>query len=1130
MMKRLFWICVLLAAGLYGQTVTSTLVGRIVDATGLPVPGVQVDVVNQGTGIAAHARTDSHGTYTVPNLLAGLYEVSTAKKGFAVARATGLRIYTAHDVRLDIHLKVAQTAETVTVQAQAPLIHTDSPTVSTSISRRQLNDMPNGLQTVDTMLSLAAGTQVTTGSEAANPPIGGGTHWGSVNFTVNGVSVNDPGNSGAATVQGKGLLVLPPPSSLQELQVGSNGLSAEYRGHASVMLVTKAGSNKFHGQLYEDNQNRAFNANQFLLNAKNVARPASNLNQFGGNIGGPIVRNHAFFFFDYSGYREQLSSVAQHNFPSMAMRTGDFSALCSAYASNGVCAKGKGVQLYDPWTGKAFAGNMIPASLISPQATALLKFLPAPTDSSSPGLPNGADNYIGVIPIQHDSNAIDLRVDDQVSDRDSFFSTYSQRKASPWNTSSGYTPDYGNGRYDYRDYSLNLTETHEFGPGTINSFKVAWSDYDTLFGGQNQNIDPQSLVPQMAKSWPRGLPTVSIAGYNGMFHDIGTALDTPRYSMEFSDDLTHVQGRHTFKMGVDELGWRVSSRVPSANGPTGGFSFLGRWTGNLGWPGQPQSGGNAFADFLLGAMSSDQTNATGRFADWLYSRDWSFYLQDTWQVFPQLTLYYGLRYEFQAPWHYSSPQQVTTLDPNNGKLVLPESSQTPQLPSGALPGLFAAYPFETTASIGLPLNYIQSDKNDWAPRIGFAYRPFGGTNTVIRGGYGIYYNFQPAFVGSRADAWNPPWDLSITQPFSSALPGKPKSPFTPDLTFANPFPSVQGKQVVSPHPTIDTFQWDFRHALMQEWTLTLEQQFARNWAVRATYVGNQTSNIPYNFGDINRPLVQVPNEPTQAQRPIQPWGAIQSTRSQGLQNFNQLQLGLQHRFSAGFMTQMQYQFTRSLDDVPQSGSPQIWQMPMLDYGNSTGIRRHWLVTNYVYQIPIGHGRLVNTSGLLDRVVGGWQLSGIGEYGTGVPFSVSFSQTGVKDIGWWGGRADVVPGVSANLGNASGSHDVVNGVQWFNPAAFAAPQPWAWGNSARDTLFGPGLWNWDMSVMKNLKVGERYTLRLQGDFFDAFNHFNLGNPVGTVADLRDGGTPVANSGKITSGSGSRQIQLGVKLQW
>lgn len=1126
---RLICICSLLAIGLCAQTVTSTLVGRVKDASGLPVQGAVVEVVNAGTGITAHAKTDSKGTYSVPSLLAGVYNVSVRKNGFADYRATGLRIYTAQRVRIDATLQLAQSSQTVTVRVQAPLVHTDSPTISSSVSQQQLSELPNSLQTVDSMLSLAAGTQVTTGSEASNPPVGGGSHWGSVNYTVNGSSVNDPGNSGAATVQGKGLLVLPPPSSLQELHVDANGASAEYRDHASVMLVTKAGTNKFHGQLYELNQNSALGANDFLLNAKGVARPFLNINQFGGNLGGPIVHNRAFFFFDYSGYRERQSKVVQTNLPSMAMRKGDFSALCSAYDSNGVCAKGKGVQLYNPWTGTAFANNQIPGNLIASQATQLLSYLPAPTDTASPGLPNESPNYLGIIPLVRNSNAIDLRIDDQVTANDSLFSTFSQRIANPWDSSGGRAPNYGNGRYNYKDKTLSLDETHVFGPSMINTFKASWGDYYTLFGGQNLDLNPQSLFPQMAQSWPMGLPTIGITGYSGLWHDVGTAMGTPRFSLEFTDDVTWVHGSHTVKMGADEMGWRVSSRVPSAGNPTGAFNFNGHWTGNLGQPGQPTSGGNAFADFLLGAPSSDQTNATGRFADWLYSRDWSFYVQDTWQVFPELTLYYGLRYEYQSPWHYKYPME-TTFDFNNGKLVLPENSQTPQLPDGALQYMFDAYPFETTASIGLPINYIQGDKNDWAPRLGFAYRPFGGTSTVIRGGYGVYYNFQPAFVGSRAEAWNPPWDLSVTQPFVSGLPGKPKSPYTPDLTFSDPFPTAKGKQTVSPNPTIDVYQHDFRHALMQEWTLTVEQQFATNWAVRASYVGNQTRNLPYNFGDVNRPLVQQPNVPEQNQRPYQPWGSVQYTRSTGIANFNQLQLGVQHRFSSGFMAQVNYQYSRSLDDVPQSGSPQIWQLPMLDYGNSQGIRRHWLTANYVYQIPFGKGRRWNATGLMDEVLGGWQLSGIGQYGTGIPFSVNFSQAGTKYIGWWGGRADKVAGVSPNVGNPSGSHDIVNGVQWFDPGAFAAPQPWTWGNSSRDMLFGPGMWNWDMSVMKNVHVGERYNLRLQADFLNAFNHFNLGNPVGTVADTRDGGNAVANAGKIIGGSGTRTIQLGVHLRW
>src|SRR5690348_10606481 len=273
----------------------------------------------------------------------------------------------------------------------------------------------------------------------------------------------------------------------------------------------------------------------------------------------------------------------------------------------------------------------------------------------------------------------------------------------------------------------------------------------------------------------------------------------------------------------------------------------------------------------------------------------------------------------------------------NDKLVLPENSATPTLQPGASQALFDAYPIETTQSIGLPLHYIQPDRNNFAPRVGFAFRPFANGRTVIRGGFGTYYNFQPGFVGSRADAYNPPWQFSISQSFTSKLPGKPKSPYMPDITFANPYPGTNGKSVVTPNPTVDMLQWDFQNAYMQEWSLTVEHEFGRDWSARASYLGHIGRYLPYNFGPINVPDVQIPNEPLQAQRPFQPFGAINDTRSIGKENFNQMQLGVQKRFSQGFSVQAQYQYSKGLDDVPQSGGPQRWQHPELDYGNSVGL-------------------------------------------------------------------------------------------------------------------------------------------------------------------------------------------------
>lgn len=1109
----------LICGMVFAQTITSSIVGNVSDPSGRPIEGATVAVQDVGTGVTIRAQTDAHGAYTVPGLLAGVFNVTISKPGFQSFRTTGVRLFSSVTARVNARLTIGSVQQTVTVTGAGSLLHTDTMGVSESISSAQLANLPTEKQTVDAFIALAPGVQ--SFGDATNPIIGGGSHWGSVNFTLNGVEVNDPGNSGAVTVQGVGLLVLPPPSSIQELHVQSNNMSAQFAGHSAVTLVTKAGTNRFHGLLYEYFQNTVLNANSFVLNEDGKPRAAAHLNQFGGNLGGPIWRQKAFFFFDYNGYRDSHSRINQLTLPSEAMQKGDFSGLGAT-------------QLYDPYTGKPFPGNQIPDTMIAPQAKTLLKYLPAPTDSTSLGLPSGGINFVQAVPLSQNVDSADVRIDYDIAPSDRIFGVYARRVADPWNAGTDYPADYGQGRYGYKDTTLSGTWTHTFNANTLNDLRVAWGDYATKFSGMNQDINPQSLFPQQPTTMYRGLPTTTISGYTGMFHDYGTGLYTPRWDVEFTDNFTHIIGGHTIEMGLDETGYKINSRSPSVGKATGSFSFNGKWTGNRGWPDGPHSAGNAFADFLLGDASASSTAPVGAFAANVYSRDWGAYVQDTWQATPHLTLIYGLRYEYQSPWLYRG-QTVTTFDMKNDKLVLPQNSPTPTLPQGAYgvgvsADLFNAYPFETTQSIGLPLHYIKPDRNNFAPRLGFSYRPFN--HTVVSGGFGIYYNFQPGNVGSRADIYNPPWELSIVQDYTSELPGKPKTPYLPDITFANPFPGVNGKSTVSPNPKIDFLQWNFQNAATNEWNLTVEQQMGNSWAIRASYVGHHADHLPFNFGPVNVPAVQIPNEPIQKQRPFQPFGAINETRSVGIQNFNQLQLGVQKRFTNGFSFQGQYQYSRSLDDVTRSGGPQQWREPMLDYGNSDDLSRHWLVFNYIYQLPFGKGMhwLAKSGGVTNAVLGGWQISGITTYGSGNPFSVDYSQTGTGVAGWWPGRADRVKGVPLYKGRQSGSHDIKNGVQWFNTAAFAPPTKWTWGNSARNLLFGPGLWNWDMSGMKTFGLTERVHLQFRADFLDAFNHFNLGNPGKSIADIRDGGNPVANAGQIVGGSGSRVVQLSMNLKF
>ena len=357
------------------------------------------------------------------------------------------------------------------------------------------------------------------------------------------------------------------------------------------------------------------------------------------------------------------------------------------------------------------------------------------------------------------------------------------------------------------------------------------------------------------------------------------------------------------------------------------------------------------------------------------------------------------------------------------------------------------------------------------------------------------------------------------------MPGKPTAAFLPDLTFSNPFPS--SAQAGPPaNPLVYMADRNLLNSVMQQWTFTLEQQLHENWAVRATYVGAQTHHALYYAGEINKPSVQQPNVPLQAQRPYQPWGQINRTHTDGKMNLDQLQLELNRRFAAGLLIQAEYSFTRSLDNVPLVGGVQNPYDQNADYGNTDSVPRHILVVNYLYELPFGEHRRFNIHNrVLDGIAGGWSVSGITRYQTGTPFSLAFTVPS-NIIGWWGGRPDTVAGADLYAGQQSG-HDIVKGVQWFNPAAFAPPQPWQYGNSSRNMLFGPGFWNYDIGVQKTFRITEAHLIQIRGDGLNAFNHFNLGNPNATIADTRDGGLPNPNAGRIQSGSGSRIIQVGLK---
>ena len=1135
---------------LYGQNIRGAIVGNVTDSSGAAVPGADVSVTNEGTGIAVKTTTDTTGTYAVADLLAGTYQVNVTNQGFKTSQFSGIRLLTGQTVRQDVVLEVGAVVQTVEVVARPQLVQTDSPTVGGTLLTRELTNLPFVTTTTDGLFDLVPGMSKGEVNGNANPVIGGAPYMGSSNFTVNGISTSNPGQGGGGNVTyvGSDEMIaqanLPSIGTLQEFKVDASVVGAEYRSQVAVSMVTKQGSNQFHGQVYEYNENKSLSANYFDLNAHNENGNPFNRNQFGGNVGGRLIRDKLFFFGNYDGIREIHPIASSTNYPSMAMRQGDFSALCDAYTA-GACSETNpnlpNVQLYNPTNGQPFLNNQIAADMITSQSKLLTSFLPTPTNTSSPGLPNEDPNWFGAIPLRYGTNNEQARLDAQLGSKDSAVAFFTGSRGYPWYYGYAGPPNFG----QWTDHGYNFlnfagTETHTFGPGMVNEFRVGWVFALRHKYGQNLGFKPWDIFPGMpaSASPDGGLPMIS-TGYGdtnngGTISDVGIARGRQN-TVDWVDNLTIVRGRHTIKLGIEESGYKEEGVGGLSGGaPLGNFSFSGTWTGNQGWPasmGYPQSPGNGFADFLLGYADSSGYGVNAQ--PYLLSRDWEWYVQDTWKVSPRLTLTFGVRYMYQRPWTYRD-HNATFFDFAKSSLVLAQNSDAPTLPAGANPATFAAYPFETTKSIGASLNYFNSDKNNWGPRFGFAYRPFSDNKTVVRGGWGVYYSFWADWYGLRNIQFNPPW--GTTSVFESAFPGNGAitAPYLPDITFTNPFPStlVGG---VSAHPSLSVVDRNFVNQATQQWNLTLERQMAENWSVRASYVGSQTHHLMMPFGtNYNTPLTQDPNSTAsfQDRRPFQPWSSINYYTPSGTANFNQLQLEVQKQVSQGLSFRAEYDWTRALDNAGWFDQQNPWDL-RAEYSNLNNQFRHRFLTYYVYELPVGRGRkwLGNTNPVVDGVLGGWRISGITTYHSGDTLTVSFENPGTF-VGWLATRPDRVAGASLYAGRQSG-HDTVTGVQWYNPNAFSVPQRYTYGNASPRSVFGPGFGNWDFSVMKDFRIpfGEATRLEFKADFFNIFNHYNLGDPNTCLADTRPGDEGFADDtcGKIYYGVGApRLIQLGLRL--
>ncbi len=614
----------------------------------------------------------------------------------------------------------------------------------------------------------------------------------------------------------------------------------------------------------------------------------------------------------------------------------------------------------------------------------------------------------------------------------------------------------------------------------VNEFRSSFRYMPVFRTPKYFNFDTSTLFPSLPRPIYGGMPTVSIPGFTG-FGDTVQGSGGKGYATQFIDNLTFVRGRHMWKAGY-QADWVDHWSDFNPNPSRGGFNFANRYTGT--------AFGNSYADFLMGFPTSTTRPDTGiatRYRSWRHF----FFIQDDWRISRSLTFNLGLRYEYQPVVH-SMFDMIASFDPALGKILVFGDKYPPKTNAAMVAGL----PIALAKDSGRPSNftdYVGRDRNNLGPRIGFAWQPAGKQRFVVRGAYGIFYDTI------RVSLFKDVALLSFNPPFL-AIASFESDPRTPILTLSNPFP---GSGTLPKNPSLGSISPGLLNPQVQQWNLTLEYEL-HGTAFRASYVGNRGKHL---LGDEDLNAVRPMPAAVQPRRPYQPFADITWAANQFDSIAHQFQLGAKRRYGQGFSFELQYQFNRALG-IEAIDDPFYRRYSR---ANLSFIRRHSLVSNYIWELPFGKGkRWLNGSPVERAVAGGWQVAGIATVFTGAPFSVGWTNS---VAGCPGGRADII----GNPIPASRNTDF-----WFDAAAFRPATGCQYGNSAKNFLFGPNNFNWDSALMKTNRIREKGEVQFRAEFFNLPNHPQWGNPRTNISS--------PSPGKITGTSGERQVQFAMKVRW
>jgi Carboxypeptidase regulatory-like domain len=1086
------------AMSAFGQVESGRFVGRITDAQGAAVSNATVKATNAGTNLVQTAITNSIGDFVITPVAAGVYSLSVAAPGFDTATTTNVEVQVGQIVREDLSLKVGSSTTTIQVTTEAPLISTDSATIGTVVSNEQLTSLPlNGRGfyqlaelTPGASLQSATGNSLAIRPEIVNGNVISGVHGFATSFLLDGVDVTEQHQGGT--------FMQTSIDALQEFSVQQNAYSAEFnRGGPGFNSTTKSGTNRLHGGVFEFIRNNIFDArNYFSLNRAVLKR-----NQFGGDIGGPITIPHlyqgkdkTFFFVDYEAQRLVQGLVESGTVPTNAQRSGDFSAA--------------GLNpIYDPLTTTTVGGvtsrqqiscngalNVICPDRIAPQATAILAYYPQANA--------GATTFEAVPSQSINWDQFTIRIDHQINAANRLFGRWeyiNERETDP-----NFAPLLKTASLTSNGQDIAVGLITNIGANKVQDFRVhgmpSHVRLSAFLEGPDFNAanNIQGFSGLSRPGTGSSFPDYSWSGYAALQ---GSTFDQrpksqDRRAFEPTDTFTILKGRQSLKFGVliryyQWLGYDSSVYA-------GLFGFTGAETQD---PSGSPKGGDAFADFLLGYPASVQRAYPGaNFGGQQWYKQ--FFGQDDIRLNDRLTVNIGLRYEY-TPWMEGYLGQLGTFDPTKAKPII-VASHNDQVNLSSQYAAPAAYQFfgqyiQTTEQDGLPYNLTYTDRLQFGPRVGFAWRPIGN-KTVIRGGYGMYY--EPEGSGGRVNRNILPFLLLETVNQTANV--------VPNRTTANFFlGSLLGSADANPaiNPTLT-------HLKMGEndhYSLAVEEEITPKTLFEAAWVGNHALHLQAT-DDFNDPS-PGPGA-VQARRPYQPWGSITNQSQDQDATYESLQTKLEQRASNGLTALVSYTWSKMLQEAqtPAVGGNLGYEHTYSPYNIPQN-----LAISGTYQLPVGRGRyfLNKSNGAVDAVLGGWQVQTIIVLRSGVPYTPVVG----SDVANTG-----VGSQRPNLNPAGGSKTFTKSLKkWFDPTAYVAAPQYTYGTVRANVLESDMHRQYDASIFKNFAMPGESSLSFRAEAFNISNTTSFSAPGATITS--------SSCCAVTSTSiPSRDIQFALKYDF